>query len=39
MNITIAANLEYFNLYTPGPLEQEPGQGLTVVVYEYLYAG
>ena len=39
MNIPIAANLEYFNLSTPGPLEQEPGQGLTVLLYECFYAG
>ena len=39
MNIPIAANLEYFNLFTPGPLEQEPEQGLTVFLYEYFYAG
>ena len=39
MNITIAANLKYFNLSTPGSLEQEPGQGLTVLLYEYFYAG
>ena len=38
-NITIATYLEYFNLSTPGPLEQEPGQGLTVVFYECFYAG
>ena len=37
MNITIAANLQYVNLSTPGPLEQEPGQGLTAVLYEYFY--
>ena len=37
--ITVAANFEYFNLFTPELLEQEPGQGLTVVLYEYFYAG
>ena len=39
MIITIAANIECFNLSTPRPLEQEPGQGFTVVLYEYFYAG
>ena len=34
MNIAIAANLKYFKLSTPGPLEQEPGQGLIVLLYE-----
>ena len=39
MNITLAANIKCFNLSTPALLEQEPGQGLTVVLYEYFYAG
>ena len=37
MNITIAANLKYFNLSTPWPMEQEPG--FIVLLYEYFYAG
>ena len=39
MNITIAANLELFNLSTPGQLEKEPGQGLIVFLYDYFYVG
>ena len=39
MIITIAANIECFNLSTPVPFEQEPGQGFTVVLFEYVYVG
>ena len=42
MNVTNAAILQYHDLSTPGPLEQEPGreQGLGQTwLNEYLYAG
>ena len=41
MNVTNAAILQYYNISNPGLLEQEPGQeqGLTVLLYEYFYAG
>ena len=35
----MAGNLEYYNISNPGPLEQEPEQGLHGLFYEYFYAG
>ena len=39
MALTTVANLKHFNIYNPGPLEQEPGpvQCLVVLLYEYSY--
>ena len=39
--VTNAANLEYFNMCYPCPMEKEPGreQGLTVLLYESFYDG
>ena len=39
MDVINAAILEYFNIFNPGPWEQEPGRGLTVLPYEYFYDG
>ena len=41
MNVTNAAILQYYNIFNPGLLEQEPGreQALTVLLYESFYAG
>ena len=41
INVIIAANPEYCNISNPGPLEQEQGRelGLIVLLHEYFYAG
>ena len=39
MDITIAAILQYCHTSNPGLLEQEPGQGLIVLLYDSFYAG
>ena len=38
-DITIAAILQYCHTSNPGLLEQEPGQGLIVLLYDSFYAG
>ena len=41
MDVTEAANRDYFNTSSPGLLDHGPGQeqGLIVFLYEFVYAG